>query len=213
MSIQLAKKPRLERTCHPTRASRSDTKSACPTESRRRAERPRNRNRSRSRAASPRRRRATSTRARAARPTGSVRAKSRESRDGAPSRLFPRSLGARSPGARRREARRHQSRRISARLRETAAIATETLSVASRRSGAVSPGTRLPRILDGVLSRRLLPAPLTEPLPPTRLRADVSARPSSSASPPSFLCRRRFRFRLSFDATTSPFIVARTRVQ
>jgi hypothetical protein len=209
MSIQLAKKPRLERACHPTRASRSDTKSACPTESRRRAERPRNRNRSRSRAASPRRRRATSTRARAARPTGSVRAKSRESRDGAPSRLFPRSLGARSPGARRREARRHQSRRISARLRETAAIATETLSVASRRSGAVSPGTRLPRILDGVLSRRLLPAPLTEPLPPTRLRADVSARPSSS----SFLCRRRFRFRLSFDATTSPFIVARTRVQ
>jgi len=132
-----------------------------------------------------RRRRATGTWARAARPTGSVRAKSRESRDGASSRLFPRSLGARSPGGRRGEARRHPPSLVPARMRETNAIATDRRVPRRVEAAAVSPGTRFPRTLDGVQSRHFLPASLTAPLPPTR-SARISPARHATRRPSSF---------------------------
>ena len=148
-----------------------------------------------------RRRRATGTWARAARPTGSVRAKSRESRDGASPRLFPRSFGVGSPGGRRGEARRHPPSLVPARMRETAAIATDrrvprrveetavlftrdSVSADPRRCPVASPP---PRVAD-----RASPA--------HPLRANISRTPRATRRPSLFL----FSPPLSTDLSRSP---------
>ena len=98
-------------------------------------------------------------------------------------------------------ARRHPPSLVPARMRETAAIATDRrVPRRVEETAIISPRTRFPRTLDGVLSRHLLPASLTARLPPTR-----SARISPARHvPPAVRLFFFFHPPLSTDLSRSP---------
>lgn len=68
---------------------------------------------------------------------------------------------------------------VSARLKETAAIAIDRRASRRVEAAAVSPGRSFPRTFNGIPSRHRLPASLTAPLPPVRRRANISRTPPS----------------------------------